>query len=152
MLWDTRAAYSLPVEHVRPGTITLHWVYICWMVMGRWLQPRWVHATCTTLHLLTYGADQWKHRSSPSQAFVRGIHRSPMNSVHKGPVTQKMFPFDDIIMFSSYLARVGRVRFNYLARVGHVVTDLPDSSLPWPSPPLGLIMSFYPYHIDYQHP
>ena len=27
-----------------------------------------------------------------------GIHRWPMNSPHKGPVTRKMFPFDDVIM------------------------------------------------------
>ena len=33
-----------------------------------------------------------------SLAFVRGIHRWPMNSPHKGPVTWKMFPFDDVIM------------------------------------------------------
>ena len=31
------------------------------------------------------------------QAFARGIHRWPVNSPHKGPVTQKMFPFDDVI-------------------------------------------------------
>ena len=31
-------------------------------------------------------------------AFVRGIHRWPVNSPHKGPVTRKMFPFDDVIM------------------------------------------------------
>ena len=30
--------------------------------------------------------------------FVWGIHRWPMNSSHKGPVTRKMFPFDDIII------------------------------------------------------
>ena len=27
-----------------------------------------------------------------------GIHRWPVNSPHKGPVTGKMFPFDDVIM------------------------------------------------------
>ena len=27
-----------------------------------------------------------------------GIHRWPMNCPHKGPVTRKMFPFDDVIM------------------------------------------------------
>ena len=31
----------------------------------------------------------------------RGIHRWPVNSPHKGPVTQKMFPFDDVIMHCS---------------------------------------------------
>ena len=44
------------------------------------------------------GADWRKYQSSTSLAFVRGIHWSPVNSQHKGPVTQKMFPFDDVIM------------------------------------------------------
>ena len=43
-------------------------------------------------------ADQRKHQSSASLAFVRGIHRGPVNSPHKGPVTRKMFPFDDVMM------------------------------------------------------
>ena len=48
-------------------------------------------------------ADQRKHQNSASLAFVRGIHRSPVNSPHKWPVTQKMFPFDDVIMKSEIL-------------------------------------------------
>ena len=44
------------------------------------------------------GADQRKHQSSASLAFVRGIHRWPVNSPHKRPVTRKMFPFDDVII------------------------------------------------------
>ena len=44
------------------------------------------------------GADQIKHQSSASLAFVRGIHRGPVNSPHKWPVTRKMCPFDDVIM------------------------------------------------------
>ena len=44
------------------------------------------------------GADQRKHQSSVPLAFVRGIHRWPVNSPDKWPVTQKMFPFDDVIM------------------------------------------------------
>ena len=44
------------------------------------------------------GGDQRKHQSSASLAFVRGIHRWPVNSPHKVPVTWKMFPFDDVIM------------------------------------------------------
>ena len=43
-------------------------------------------------------ADQRKHQSSSSMAFVRWIHRGPVNSPHKWPVTRKMFPFDDVIM------------------------------------------------------
>ena len=44
------------------------------------------------------GADQRKDQSSVSLAFVRGIHQWPVDSSHKGPLTQKMFPFDDIIV------------------------------------------------------
>ena len=47
------------------------------------------------------GADQRKHQSSASLAFVRGIHRWPVNSPHKGSVTQKMFPFDDVVMWTT---------------------------------------------------
>ena len=60
------------------------------------------------------GADQRKHQSPASLAFpssngnsfrVAGPlcgeftgPRSPVNSPHKGPVTRKLFPFDDVIM------------------------------------------------------
>ena len=44
------------------------------------------------------GADHRKHQNSASLAFVRGIHRWPVNSPHKGPVRRKMFQFDDVIM------------------------------------------------------
>ena len=40
------------------------------------------------------GADQRKHQSFASLAFVRGIHRWPVNSPHKEPVTWKMFLVD----------------------------------------------------------
>ena len=53
------------------------------------------------------GADQRKHQSSLSLAFVRGIHRWPVNSPHKGPVTQKMFPFDDVTMVSGGVIQNG---------------------------------------------
>ena len=51
-------------------------------------------------------ADQRKHQSSAPLAFVKGIHRSPVNSPHKGPVTRKMFPFDDVVMKTSYIHKV----------------------------------------------
>ena len=67
------------------------------------------------------GADQRKHQSSASLAFVRGIHRSPVNSPHKSPVTRKMFPFDDVIMestlwmyMSTYCFPFVITEFNYL--------------------------------------
>ena len=48
-------------------------------------------------------ADQRKHQSSASLAFVRGIHRGPVKSPHKWPVTRKMLPFHDVIMFQTKL-------------------------------------------------
>ena len=36
-------------------------------------------------------ADHRKHQSSASLPIVRGIHRWPVNSGHKGPVTRKCF-------------------------------------------------------------
>ena len=55
----------------------------------------------TIVYSIVYSdADQRKHQSSASLAFVRGIHRGPVNSPHKWPVTRKMFPFDDVIMTS----------------------------------------------------
>ena len=44
------------------------------------------------------GEDERKHQSSASLAFVRGIHRWPLNSPHKWPVKRNMFPFDNVIM------------------------------------------------------
>ena len=41
---------------------------------------------------------QRKQQSSVSLAFVRGIHRSPVDSPHKGLV----FPFDDFIMWIQF--------------------------------------------------
>ena len=58
------------------------------------------------------GADQRQHQSSLSLAFVQGIHRWPVNSLHKGLVTWKMFLFDDVIMshlFSEYKSTLLRL-------------------------------------------
>ena len=48
------------------------------------------------------GADQRKHQSSASPAFVRGIHRWPVNSPHKGLVLREMFPLDNVIMSQGF--------------------------------------------------
>ena len=49
------------------------------------------------------GANQRKYQKSASLAFVRGIHRWPVNSPHKWPVTREMFSFDDVILHQSFL-------------------------------------------------
>ena len=65
------------------------------------------------------GADQRKHQSSASLAFVRGIHRRPVNSPHKWPVTRKMFPFDDVIM------EIGWVKYMcILSSLSNIALDL----------------------------
>ena len=48
-------------------------------------------------------ADERKYQSSASLAFVRGIHRWPVISLHKWPVTRKMFPFDDVMTGEVYI-------------------------------------------------
>ena len=57
-------------------------------------------------------AAQRKHEGSASLAFVRGIHRWPVNSPHKGSVTQKMFPFDDVIMRTKIVLYQTRTKQN----------------------------------------
>ena len=56
------------------------------------------------------GADQRKPQSSASLAFVWGIDRWPVNSSLKRPVTRKMFPFDDVIVFCSWPYEVAGVQ------------------------------------------
>ena len=66
------------------------------------------------------GADQRKW--SASLASVREIHRWPVNSPHKGSVTRKMFPFDDIIMFKIQLGYILALDIFYM----HVVSAVPN--------------------------
>ena len=56
----------------------------------------------TIVYSIVYSdADKRKHQSSASLAFVRGIHRGPVNSPQKWPVTREMIPFGDVIMLVS---------------------------------------------------
>ena len=60
----------------------------------------------TTVYSTVYsGADQRKHQSSASLAFVWGIHRWPVNSPHKCPVTRKMA---EVISHTAHDWRFGR--------------------------------------------
>ena len=51
---------------------------------------------CSTVYS---GTDNKKHQSSALLAYVMGIYQWSVNSPHKGPVTRKMFPFDNVIMY-----------------------------------------------------
>ena len=70
----------------------------------------------TIVYSMVYsGADQRKHKSSASLAFVRGIHRWPANSPQKWTVTRKMSPFDDVI--TKYML------FHRIAKTWEIITD-----------------------------
>ena len=75
-----------------PGYV--HYNYVIMSAMASQI------ASPATVYLTLYsGTDQRKkNHSSASLAYVRRIHQWPVNSPHKGSVTRKMLPFDDIIM------------------------------------------------------
>ena len=60
----------------------------------------------TIVYSTVHSSAERKHQSSASLAYVKGIHRWPMNSQHKGPVKRKMFPCDDVIMISDFRDQV----------------------------------------------
>ena len=63
------------------------------------------------------GEDERKHQSSASLAFVRGIHRWPVNSLHKGSVKRKMCPFYDFITGSHDIGFTCLQMYSKLQRV-----------------------------------
>ena len=68
------------------------------------------------------GANQQEYQRPTSLAFVRGIHRWPVNSPHKGPVTWKRFPFDDVTM---YLVQIIVSEINYRVKtIQFIVSDI----------------------------
>ena len=87
----------------QPGTTICQGVYTKWCMFHYDDVIMMAIASQITSLTIVYsavysGAHQRKHQSSASLAFVWGIHRGPVNSPHKWPVTRKMFPFDDVIM------------------------------------------------------
>ena len=85
------------------GLIIFQWFYVSELILHYDDVIMGVIASQITSLTIVYpivysDADQRKHQSSASLAFVRGIHRGPMNSPHKWPIMRKMFPFDDVIM------------------------------------------------------
>ena len=88
----------MPTES--PVDLTTHYKDVIMSVMASQL------TSITIIYSTVYsGVDQRKHQSSASLAFMRGIHLWPVNSLHKRPVTRKMFSFDDAIILSSTFSR-----------------------------------------------
>ena len=96
-LFVSHSYRTLPLEHTLPLGVDniLHYNDIIMSAMASQITS--FSIVYSTFHS---DADQRKHPSFASMAFVREIHRWPVNSLHKGPVTRKMFPFDDIIMYN----------------------------------------------------
>ena len=77
---------------------TIAWIHYSDVIIGAIASQI---ASLTVVYSTVYSeADQRKHQSSASLAFVQGIHRGPVNSLHKWPITRKMVPFDDVIMIA----------------------------------------------------
>ena len=112
-MFGNHAFYSTPLD------IRVHWFRVnqfavyhktpCWNLQQHYSDVIMCAMasqipSLTIVYSIVYsGADQRRHQSSASLAFVRGIHRWPMNSPHRGPVTRKIFQFDDVIMECVYL-------------------------------------------------
>ena len=108
-MMDTRLRF----EETMYKQLSCHHCVCWWLSLGH-LQPRWHHCDVITSAMASQitgisivcltvcsGADQRKHQSSASLAFVRGIHMWPI-SIINGPVTRKMFPFDDVIIMATF--------------------------------------------------
>ena len=88
----------------------------------------------TSVYSTVYsGADQRKHQTFASLAFVWGIHQWPVDSPHKWAVTRKMIPFDDVITiactfmlgYTSYILKTFCIDLNFLfIIITFLITDL----------------------------
>ena len=79
-----------------PTTPHPNYPHYCGVIMGAMTsQITSLNIFCSTAYS---GADQRKHQRSTLLVFVWRIHRWPINSPYKCPVTRKMLPFDDVIM------------------------------------------------------
>ena len=66
------------------------------IMSARMSQILGVSIVCSTV---CSDVDQRKHQSFTALSFVRGIHKVLGGFPSQRPVTRKMFPFDDVIMF-----------------------------------------------------
>ena len=102
--WESLCQYDGVLVNRLPGTllplprddaklVCYHYDDVIMGVLASQITSRTI--VYSTIHS---SADQRKHQSSASLAFVRGIRPWPVNPPHKWPVTLQMFPFDDVIM------------------------------------------------------
>ena len=95
--WYNKICYYNIITSFFNFAIAIHYGDVMMTRMASWI------TSLTIVYSIVYsGVDQRKLQSSASLAFVRWIHRRPVNSPHKWPVTRKMFPFDDVIMHTIF--------------------------------------------------
>ena len=117
-IWQTTFSSTFPLMKMLGFRLIFHWSLFltvdnksglvqvrAWrFLMEDWKLPtlQWSHnerdGVSTVCLTVSSDANQGQYQSSASLVFVRGIHRWPVNSPHKGPITRKMFPFDDVII------------------------------------------------------
>ena len=90
---NSRVASDLKLHHTN-----VTWVYNTLQWRHKGAMASQITSVSIIYSAVCSDADRRKHQNSASLAFVRGIHRWPLNSPHKGPVPQEMFPFDGVIM------------------------------------------------------
>ena len=84
-IWHGSNCHELCISCHKSVTTYLHCNDVIMSVMASQIPGvKIVHSTVCS------GSDQWKHQSTASLAFVRGIHRWPVISPHKGPITRQM--------------------------------------------------------------
>ena len=79
------------------GLISCHCIDVIMSGMASWI----ISVTIVGLTVCS-GADERKHQSFASLAFVRGSHQWTVDFPHKGPLAWEMSPFDDVIMWHIY--------------------------------------------------
>ena len=143
--FNLREISSLSIDN---NTDTLHYDDVIMSVIASQITSLMI------VYSIVYSdADQRNHQSSASLAFVWGIHRGPVNSPHKWPVTRKVFPFDDVIRgwYPLWLwLETGRYRVACLSHIRlsvHRITQVGTlwkrhTLVPSPTPPIHSVAWF----------
>ena len=125
---DANSHETLPHKTGSPCVIT---VTSCW---AQWLLKSPASRLFTQPFVHAHIKENIK---APRHWPVRGIHRSPVNSPHKGPVTRKMFPFDDVIVWTVCELIIQSCKDTchshekIMIRLGYTLTYVTIAELPW---------------------
>ena len=111
----------IPMNNVDPRQWKLHYNDVIMSMVASQI------TSFTIVYSSIYsGANQREYQNSASLAVVRGIHRWPVNSSHKGSVTRKMLPFDDVIMNYDFLKFLQGMHVRYSGSVAWFCTPWDD--------------------------